>query len=191
MKQVLFISIAMGLVLVTGCTKENEDGSTELMSATEVAEKTEEVAVQVADKTQETLVQVAEKTEEVTQKVEAITTTTTEAISSLSVKTEEVMADLNQSIEQVKEKVSRFDKTQLLSYANTYKDVILEKKDQLLGLNEQLKGLSMTEILGEKGKALKSQLSEYTDQLNGLKGRYSIYLEKLKTFGVDLSAYGL
>jgi hypothetical protein len=47
------------------------------------------------------------------------------------------------------------------------------------------------EIIGEKGKALKNELAQYTDQLTALKERYSVYLEKLEAFGVDLSAYGL
>ncbi len=93
--------------------------------------------------------------------------------------------------EQVKQQVASFDKSQLLGYADKYKEVILEKKDQIAELGDKVKGLSMTEMLGEKGKALKDQLSQYTGQLSGLKDRYGIYLEQLKSFGVDLSAYGL
>jgi len=140
-----------------------------LMSAEEVAEKTQETAVKVAEKTAEA----------------------TEAVSSLTVKAEEVMGDLNKSVEEIKQKVAAFDKTQVLAYANKYKDVLLEKKDQITELTSKIKGLSMTDALGEKGKALKGQLTQYTDQFNGLKERYSVYLDKLKEFGVDLSAYGL
>lgn len=173
MRHIVFYALAAGLVLGAGCTKKNEDGTTELMS-------TEEVAV----KTQETAVEVTEKAAEVTEKATA-------AVSALSVKAQDVMGDLNQSVEEIKKKVAGFDKAEVVAYADTYKDVILEKKDQLVALTEKAKGLSMTEMLGEKGKALKNQLAQYTDQLKGLKERYDVYLDKLKEYGVDLSAYGL
>ncbi len=49
----------------------------------------------------------------------------------------------------------------------------------------------MTELMGEKAKPLKSQLSDDTGQVTALKELYSVYLQKLETFGVDLSSYGL
>lgn len=180
MTKIVYYALVAGLVLGAGCSKENEDGTTEMMSAEEVAEKTQETAVQVT-----------EKAAEVTEKAEEVTKQATEAISSLTVKAEDVMADLNKSVEQIKEKVAAFDKTQLLGYADTYKDVILEKKGQLDTLTEKVKGLSAMELIGEKGKALKSELTQYTEQLTGLKDRYNVYLGKLQEFGVDLSAYTL
>lgn len=179
MKQIVFYILATALVMCAGC-KRNDDGTTELMSAGEIAEKSRETAVKVA-----------EKTVEATEKAEEVTRQATEAVSSFTVKAEEVMGDLNESVEEIKQKVATFDKTQVLAYANKYKDVLLEKKDQITGLTSKIKGLSMTDALGEKGKALKNQLTQYTDQFNGLKERYSVYLDKLKEFGVDLSAYGL
>ncbi|VGO22492.1 hypothetical protein [Pontiella sulfatireligans] len=168
MKKIMFYGLAAMIALGAGC-KKREDGTTEMMSAEEV---------------QETAVKVAEKTEEVTKKASA-------AVSSFTVKTEDVMSDLNVSVKEIKEKVAAFDKNEVLAYAEQYKHVILEKKDQIGALTEKVKGLSMTEVIGEKGKALKDQLSQYTGQLNGLKDRYGIYLDKLKGLGVDLSAYGL
>jgi prophage DNA circulation protein len=168
MKQMVFYALAAALVLGAGC-KKKDDGTTELMSAEEVAEKTAEAT---------------QKAEEVTKKAAA-------AVSSFSVKAEDVMADLNKSVEEIKKKVATFDKSQVVGYANTYKDVLLEKKDQISSLTQKVKSLSMSDMLGEKGKALKAQLSQYTDQFNALKERYSIYLEKAKAFGIDLSAYGL
>ena len=172
MKRIVFYALATSLIMVASC-KKGEDGSTEMMSAGEVADKTQEVAVQTT-----------EKVAEVTEKAEA-------AVSALTVKAEDVMADLNQSVEQIKEKVAAFDKTQVLSYVDQYKNVLLEKKDQIADLTEQVKGLSMTEMMGDKAKAIKTQLAQYSDQFAGLKDRYSIYLQKLEEFGVDLSAYRL
>lgn len=180
MKQIVFYAFAACLILEVGCTKKNEDGTTEVMSTEEVSVKTQETAIKATEET----IKVTEKAEEATKQVTAV-------VSSLTVETEDVMGDLNQSVKEVKQKVAGLDKTQLLAYANTYKDVILEKKEQLTGLSKKISGLSMSEILGEKGKLLKNQLTQYTEQLTGLKDRYSIYLDKLKEFGMDLSAYGL
>ena len=172
MKQIVFYALAAGLALSAGCRK-GEDGTTEMMSAEEVADTTQAAAVQAT-----------EKAAEVTEQAEA-------AVSAVAVKAEDVMADLNQSVEQIKEKVAAFDKTQVLAYAEQYKNVLLEKKDQIAELTGQLKGLSMTEMMGDKAQALKDQIAQYTDQFAALKERYSVYLEKLETFGVDLSAYML
>lgn len=161
MKQIVFYALATMLVSFAGC-KRNEDGTTELMSAKEVGEKTQEVAVK-----------------------------TTEKAAEVTAKAEDVMADLNKSVEQIKQQVAEFDKGQVIAYADKYKDILLEKKDQVTALTEKVKGLSVTEALGEKGKEIKEQIAQYTEQLNGLKERYSVYLDALKGFGVDLSAYGL
>ena len=139
MKPCSVYAVLAALILTTGCTKKNEDGTTELRSAEEVAEKTQETAVKAAEKAE-----------------------------ALTVKAEEVMRVLNTSVADVKKKVASYDVNKLTAYAETYKDVILEKKDELAGLTEKLKRLSMTEMIGEKGKALKSQLAQYTDQFNGL-----------------------
>ena len=161
MKKIVFSALAATLLLGAGC-KKKEDGTTELMTATEVTEKAEEV----------------------TQKATA-------AVSSFSVKAEDVMADLNQSVQEVKKKVENFDKTQLTAYVSEYKTVILEKKDQVSALSEKIKGLSVMEIAGEKGKALKAELSKYTEQFVELKKRYLVYYEKLEEYGVNMSKFQL
>lgn len=183
MKQIVYYALAAGLVLAAGC-KKGEDGTTEVMSSEEVVEKTKEVAVQTTEKAAEVTAKAEEVTKEVTAKTEA-------AVAALNVQAEDVMADLNQSVEQIKEKVAGFDKTQLLAYADQYKNVLLEKKDQIADLTEQLKGLSMSEMMGEKSKQIKDQMAKYTGEITALKERYTVYLDKLETFGVDLSAYGL
>jgi len=129
-------------------------------------------------------VQTTEKVAEATAKAEA-------AVSALTVKAEDVMDDLNQSVEEIKQKVAGFDKTQVLAYVDQYKSVLLEKKEQVADLTSQLKGLSMTEMVGDKAKVLKDQIAQYSGEFSGLKERYSVYLQKLEEFGVDLSAYAL
>ena len=184
MNQVVFYVLAAGLVLSAGCSKKEEKASAPAVSAEKPAANPAPVVAQVTGKVAAVTAQAQAITKEVTQKAQAVADT-------LTVKPEAVMADLNQPIADIKAKAASYGKPELLAYANTYKDVILAKKDQLSGLATQLKGLGMTELLGEKGIALKNQLSQYTTQLAGLKERYSVYLDMLKKFGVDISSLGL
>jgi len=172
MKRILFFMMAIAMIALTGCRKK-DDGTTEVMSKEEVAEKTHDVAKQTT-----------EKAAQVTQQAE-------EAVSAIAVKAEDVMSDLNQSVQAIKERVAEFDKTQLLAYVDQYKTVILEKKDQIAALTEQIKAIPMTEMMGNKTLALKEQLGKYTQEFNALKERYTVYLDKLKEYGVDLSSYTL
>lgn len=139
--------------------------------------------------------QATEKLNEATRKAQAaaddLNKKAQSAIETLTVSKNEVLAEINQPIEDLKAKVEALAQPELLAYANTYKDVLLEKKDQLAGLADQLKGLPMAAMLGEKGKAIKDQVSQYTAQFNQLKERYRVYLDKLKSLGVDLSAFGI
>lgn len=177
MKQIVFYALASALVLGAGCSRENNDGTTETTMPEERAEDVQETPIVAAEKTKEVTGEVAEKTKE--------------AVAAVTVKAEDVMDDLNQSIAAVKEKAAAFDKDQLMAYTATYKDVILEKKEQVAALTAKVKGLSAMELIGDKGKALKAELTKCTEQLGGLKDRYNVYLEQLGAFGVDLSAYTL
>ncbi len=108
-----------------------------------------------------------------------------------SISPEQVLAELNQPVADIKTKAAALGQPELLAYANTYKTLILEKKDQLASLTSSLKSLPMSDMFSAKGKAIKDQLSQYTTQLAGLKARYGIYLDQLKALGVNLSAFGI
>lgn len=198
MKQVVFYTLAAGLVLGAGCSKKTET-TAETKPAKEAApqptavqSKAEAVkSMEIATATMAKAEEVLKQAEESSKKAVEVSKQATAAVTAMKVKAEDVMADLNLSVDQIKEKVSGFDVSQVMAYADSYQDVILEKKDQLADLAGQLKGLSVTEMLGDKAKSIKSQLSQYTEQLSGLKDRYGVYLDQLKAFGVDLSAYGL
>lgn len=182
MKQAIFYVLAAGLVLSAGCSKKEEKPSAPAASAVKPAMPT--TVAQVTGKVAAVTAQAQAATKEVVQKVEAVKT-------ALAVKPDQVMAELNQPIADIKTKVASLGQPELMAYASTYKDVIVAKKDQLASLTSALKGLPMADMLGEKGKAIKAELSQYTNQLAGLKERYSVYLDKLKALGVDLSSFGI
>jgi hypothetical protein len=110
---------------------------------------------------------------------------------SLSATPQSVMADLDLSMDDLKQKVAGLDVEQVTSRAGQYKELIVEYKDKLAGVSDKLKGLSMGDMLGGKGAAMKDEVKKYTEILAGLKDRYGVYLDKLSDYGIDLSAYGL
>ena len=165
MKQVIFYAVAAGLILNTGCSKQEEPAEVSAPKTT-LTEQAQTVA------------------KDLTQKAQTV-------MNELSISKDDIMAELDVPVANIKEKVANLGQPALMTYASTYKDVILEKKDQLAGLTEQLKALPMGDMLGEKGKAIKDQVSQYTSQFNALKDRYNVYLDKLKALGVDLSSFGL
>ncbi len=149
MKQIIRCILFTALLVTAGC-KKGDDGAVEMMTPEEIGDSAE----QVAENTQE-------------------------AVEALTVKAEDVMADLGQSVEQIKEKAANFEAEQLQAYVDEYKDIILEKKDQVAQLTEQLKEMSMTEMMSDKAKALKEKMSQYSTELESLKARYQVYLDKL------------
>lgn len=185
MKQTVFYVLAAGLILSTGCSKKEETPVRESPAAAEsMTEQAETVTAQAAEKIAAVTEQAQAAAKEMTQKVEAVK-------SAFSVKPEQVMEELSQPVENIKTKVAALGQPELMAYANTYKDVLLEKKEQFAGLTDQLKSLPMGDLLGGKGKEIKDQIAQYTAQFSGLKERYGVYLDKLKAFGVDLSAFGI
>jgi len=193
MKQVIFYALTAGLIVSTGCSKQEE--STEAATETTLTEQAKTVAKDLSEKvedvkvlTVEKAVAVVEKTKDAAQELSQKAQT---VMKEFTVNKDDVLAELEQPVDAIKAKVADLSQPALMAYASTYKDVILEKKDQLASLTQQLKALPMGDMFGEKGKAIKDQLSQYTSQFSGLKDRYSVYLDKLKALGVDLSSFGI
>jgi polyhydroxyalkanoate synthesis regulator phasin len=196
MKQAVFCVLATGLILSAGCSKKEEPAPNPpaIPKATlpeqaqavskDLTQKAEAVTAQATEKVTAVVEQAKVAAQELSQKAQT-------AIKELTVNKDDVMAELNQPVTDIKAKVAALGQPELMAYASTYKDLLLEKKDQLAGLTNQLKALPMGDMLGAKGKAIKDQLSQYTSQLSGLKERYGVYLDKLKALGVDLSAFGI
>jgi len=193
MKQVIFYAVTAGLIL-SGCSKQEEPAAEATPEATgteqaktivtDVKERAGDLGAQATEKATAVVEKTKVAAQELSQKAQTM-------IKQLTVNNDDVLAELDQPVAEIKAKVADLGQPALMAYASTYKDVLVEKKDQLAGLTTQLKALPMGDIFGEKGKAIKGQLSQYTSQFNGLKDRYSIYLDKLKALGVDLSSFGM
>jgi hypothetical protein len=174
MKKTLLCIMAGMLLTATGCKKSEETAETT------PAETTASLTQEATEKLNEVTAQVTDKAAELTEKAAAF-----------SVKAEDILAELNESVAAVQEKATTLDESQALAYAETYKDVLLEKKDQLTDVTAQVKDLSLLEAASSKGLVLKNQLAQYTTELSALKDRYNIYLAKLKSLGADISSLTL
>lgn len=183
MKQVVFHALAAGLILGAGCSKKEDPAPAPVQTAPKETSATQAAPM--------TFAQMSEKATAVAAKAQAVTKEASRTMNALTVTPEQVLAELDQPVADIKAKAAGYGQPELLATVNAYKDMILAKKDQLAGLSTQLKGLGMTDMLGEKGAAIKNQLTQYTSQLAGLKERYGVYLDMLKKFGVDLSSFGL
>lgn len=130
-----------------------------------------------------------------TQQAKAMTAKAAEkakkAAESINVSSEEIIGDLGKSMDEIKQKVAGMDPAKLVAYLNQYNDVFANTQNQMKGITAQIKELKWTEKFGAKAKDLKNQLATYTDQAKGLKEQCAFYIEKLESYGLDLSAYGI
>ncbi len=180
--------MAAAFVLGSGFFKKNEDGSYDTDAMKKQASEVTAQATAEADKISKQADEMSEKAVKKAKKT----------VASMDVKKEEILADLNKSLAEIKQKVSGMDTAKLVAYANKYTEVFADNKDQIADYTAKLKDLKWTEKMGSKGKELKEQLEGYQAQYEGLKGQCTVYMNKLKSygidpaaFGIDLSAYGL
>lgn len=186
MKQIAYFAALVALLVTTGCSKQEEKPAA---TGEQPVAPTKDAVTPAKPKATESVIGEAKTAAKETK--EAAVKKMDAATSSFTVKKDEVMGDLGASLETVKSKVAGLDKESVMAYAGTYKEVIAEKAEEFVALKDSLKGVPVSEMFGEKGKALKDEVARYAESLSGLKERYSVYLDKLKEYGVDLSAYGL
>lgn len=180
MKRILLYTAAAGLLIGTGCSKKEE--------AAPPPASVPAARITPAEPSAPATAPAATTAESIAQQVKEQTTA---AVTAMNVQARDVMDDLNLSVEAIREKVDGFSADQVLAYVDQYKTVLLEKKEQIAALTNQIKALPVTELMGDKAKMLKDRLSQYTGEVSALKERYTVYLDKLKAYGIDLSAYTL
>lgn len=188
MKRSVFYLLAVGLVLGSGCRK-NEDKPSGMASNQDVQTKAPDTKTQIAEKAQEAKTQINETSKAVTEKAGEVARQVSEktqaAVSNLQVKAEDVMVEMHQSIDELKKKAANFDKTKLQAYADQYKTLIARKQEQIADLTEKIKTLPVKDMMSEKTTAMKKELSRCCNELAALKERCSVYLDKLKELGSD------
>lgn len=183
MKKLGLLIVAAAFVFGSGFLKKNADGSTSLDTAS-----LQKQADDATAKAQAEMDKAAKQAEAAKQKAIA---ETKKAAEKINVKAEDIKADLAMSVDQIKAKIDTFKEDQLLAYAEKYKAIYADKKAQVAEYTQKVKDLKWTEKWGKKGRELKSQLKGYKGQLGTLAEQYTIYADKLKAMGIDLSAFGL
>lgn len=96
-------------------------------------------------------------------------------------------ADENKPLSEVKAEAEKMDTKQLRAMAEEYKKVVMAKKGEIDKITAKLKEIPITEMLGEEAKKLKADIENLNKSVNALKERFTIYYEKLKEKGGDVS----
>ena len=96
-------------------------------------------------------------------------------------------ADTQKPIEQVRAEAEKMSVSDLQSAAKAYADEIASKKTEAEKIQSQLKGLSVQDMLGEKGKSIKDQASALGQQVSALTERYQVYAQKYQSAGGDMA----
>jgi SMC interacting uncharacterized protein involved in chromosome segregation len=82
-------------------------------------------------------------------------------------------------IAQVEQEAQTMDKAKLQAMVDKYKAAIDAKKSDIQQLQAQLKEIPMAELMGEKAKAIKSDIEAITDSVNALTKRMQVYASEL------------
>jgi len=87
--------------------------------------------------------------------------------------------DENKPIDQVAADASRMGQAELQKMVNTYEAAIAEKSKEVQALAAQVKEIPLTELMGDKAKALKADISKLTASTGKLKDQMAIYAKEL------------
>lgn len=87
--------------------------------------------------------------------------------------------DENKPIDQVAADAAKMGQAELQKMVDTYQAAIAEKGKEIDALKEQIKEIPLTEMMGEKAKSLKDDVTEITTSLSKLKDRMAVYAKEL------------
>lgn len=96
-------------------------------------------------------------------------------------------ADEEKPVAEVKSEAQTMNLDELEKMALDYKKAIEEKTTEIKEIEEKLKALDPTELLGEKAQELKNQIVDYTNSINKLQEHFNAVLSELKAKGADTS----
>jgi uncharacterized lipoprotein YehR (DUF1307 family) len=102
-----------------------------------------------------------------------------------------IAVDLQSSIAELTEKAQQMNTDQLMQAAGKYKQAITEKYDQLKGVQAKLEDFSVTDLLSDEAKEVKSEVEEIKSSISNLKDRFKIYYDKLVEMKADVTGLKL
>lgn len=95
--------------------------------------------------------------------------------------------DSNKSIDEIKKEVETMNLKQLESKANAYVKEISNKSADMDAVKKKLAELSPKDLLGEKAKEIKNEVSSLTSEVSDLTKRYNVYADQFKKLGGDVA----
>ncbi len=119
---------------------------------------------------------------------QAAATQTSSLQSSLS---QALAGDLQTPVAQLQAAAQAMSVDALKTKALQYKEAIVGKQADVETLLAKVKGLSISDALGEEGKTVKNDLQSLQTTVSELKDRYQVYYNALKEKGADLTGLAL
>jgi hypothetical protein len=98
-----------------------------------------------------------------------------------------VTADVEKPITEVQAQAQTMSVADLRSTAVQYQQAISAKQVDLQKVWAQVKEIPITDALGEKAKALKTEAQKIESSVKGLTDHFQVYYDKLKEKGGDVS----
>jgi Skp family chaperone for outer membrane proteins len=87
--------------------------------------------------------------------------------------------DENKPIDQVAADAAKMGQAELQKMVDQYQGVIADKSKEVEALMAKVKEIPMTELMGDKAKALKGDLGEVKDSISKLKDHMEVYAKEL------------
>lgn len=96
-------------------------------------------------------------------------------------------ADVNKSIDQIKTEVEKMSVKDLQGYAQAYAKQISVQKTEAEKLLTKMRSMPPKDLLGEKAKSLRDDVSKVQSKLSALTARFDLYVKKFKEKGGDIA----
>ncbi|MBC8481824.1 MAG: hypothetical protein H8D47_04080 [Planctomycetes bacterium] len=100
-------------------------------------------------------------------------------------------ADETKPISEVKAEAEKMSVTELQSMALKYKNAITAKKNDLEKSAAKLKEIKIAKLMDDEAKRLKADIETVEKSIKALTQRFTVYYDKLKEKGGDLSGLNL
>lgn len=96
-------------------------------------------------------------------------------------------ADTRKPVEQIKTEVQTMSVNDLEAFAKAYAGEIASKKTDVEKIGDQIKALTVSDLMGDKAKNIKDKLSSISGEVDALKVRYQVYADKFREKGGDIA----
>lgn len=96
-------------------------------------------------------------------------------------------ADTRKPVEQIKTEVQTMSVNDLEAFAKAYAGEIASKKTEVGKIGDQIKALTVNDLMGDKAKTIKDNLSAISGEVEALTVRYQVYADKFREKGGDVS----